>query len=98
MPIASEYVDKDKCYVENGVGHIVYNIEKEELLKKVKEFKEKVTNVITSAIPYEEDDLILAMELLTAVSNKNEYDERNCEIVNTTECQLGRRAGQKQRP
>ena len=59
MPIAYEYVDKDKCYVENGIGHIVYNIDKEELLKKVNEFKEKVTNVITSAIPYEEDDLII---------------------------------------
>ena len=75
LPIASAYVDIDKVHVENGVGHIVYKIEKEELLKKADEFKNKVTEVITSAIPYKEDDFILAMELLTAVANKDIYDE-----------------------
>lgn len=87
LPIASEYVQKDKCYVENGIGHISYKIEKEELFKKVEEFINKITSVITSAIPYEEDDFILAMELLTAVANKDRYDEEATAIENALKLQ-----------
>lgn len=87
LPIASEYVDNDKAYVENNVGYITYKITTEELLKKVNEFKDKVTDVITSAIPYKEDDFILAMELLTAVANKNIYDEEGTSIENTLKLQ-----------
>lgn len=87
LPIASEYVDKDKAYVENNVGHITYKIGEEELLEKVNKFKDKVTDVITSAIPYKEDDFILAMELLTAVANKNIYDEEGNSIENTLNLQ-----------
>lgn len=87
LPIASEFVDKDKAYVENNVGHITYNIEKEELHEKATQFKDKVSDVITSAIPYKEDDFILAMELLTAVANKNTYDEEGNSIENVLKLQ-----------
>ena len=74
LPIASEFIDHDKCYVENGTGYLSYKIGNAELLNAISEFKNKVTEVITSAIKYDEEDFILAAELLTAVAGKDEYD------------------------
>ena len=37
-------------------------------------FEEKVTNVIRTAVPYDEPDSIKAMELFTAVARKDSYD------------------------
>lgn len=82
LPIASCYIDRDKIFVQNGVGHIPYNVEKEDLKNKIKQFKEKVASVISSAVPYKEDNCIMAMELLKAVANKNKFDEAGLSLEN----------------
>jgi len=87
LPIASQYVDKDKIYVENGIGYISYKIDRDELLMNVNKFKEKVTNIISSSVPYKEDDFIIAMELLTAVANKDEFDENGLSLDNALKWQ-----------
>jgi len=86
-PIASQYVDKDKIRVENGIGYISYKIEKEELLNSIEKYKDKVTTIITSSIKYKEDDFIMAMELLTAVANKNKFDEDGLSLDNALKLQ-----------
>ncbi len=75
LPVAEAFIQKDEIFVENGRGHIVYTVEKEELMAKIQAFREKITHVISSAIPYQEEDFILAMELLTALARKNTVDE-----------------------
>ena len=86
LPVGSAYVDSDKCYVEGGIAYLTYTVSNEELLTKVEEFKAKVTEVITAAVPYKEDDLILAMELLTAVANKDDYDDEGIKLDNFMTC------------
>ena len=81
LPIANEFIDSDKCYVSDGVGHLSYKIGKDELLEEVSKFKAKVTEVITSAVPYEEEDFIIAAQLLTAVAHKDEYDFEAAESI-----------------
>ena len=81
-PIASQYVDKDKIYVENGIGYITYKVEKDELLNNITKYKEKITNLISSSVPYKEDDFIIAMELLTAVANKDKFDDEGLSLDN----------------
>ncbi|MBR4015688.1 MAG: transglutaminase domain-containing protein [Anaerotignum sp.] len=80
LPIAAQYVDKDKICVENGIGYIAYTIEKTELLSRIAAFREKVTHVITSAVPYREEPFVMAIELLTAVAHKNQYDEESLSL------------------
>lgn len=77
LPIADTLVEQDAVFAENGVGHIVYKVAQSELLDQVRLFREKVTSVITDAIPYAEDDFIKALELLTAVARKDALDEEN---------------------
>lgn len=87
FPVASQYVDKDKIYVENGIGHISYKIDRDELLINVSKFKEKVTDLISLSVPYKEDDFIIAMELLTAVANKDDFDENGLPLDNALKLQ-----------
>ena len=87
LPIASQYVDKDKIYVENGIGYISYKIDRDELLINVSRFKEKITNLISLSVPYKEDDFVVAMELLTAVANKDKFDEEGLSLDNALKWQ-----------
>lgn len=85
LPIAWQYVDRNNIKVENGEGYISYKIGKQELMKEITSYKDKVTNVIVSTIPYREDDFIMAAELLTAVSNKNNFDDKGLQLENSLE-------------
>ena len=75
LPIAEELIDKNKITVANGTAVITYKKSQEEVFKEIAEFKEKVTQVITSSIPYETSEVIKAIQLYTAVSQKDTYDE-----------------------
>ncbi len=75
LPIATYLIEEDDIYVENGRGHIAYRVEKEERMQLIQEFTERVSQLIESAVPYKEDDFIIALELLTAVARKNTVDE-----------------------
>ena len=57
------------------------------LLTNISRYKEKVSNVISSAVPYKEDDFIIAMELLTAVANKDKFDEEGLSLDNALKLQ-----------
>ena len=83
FPLASQFIDVERSYVENGVAHICYNVTLEELREKVSEFEDKVVGVIKSAISEQPDEeFILAMQLLTAVANKDHYDEEGQDLDN----------------
>lgn len=75
FPIALDLIDKDKIYFENNICHISYNYDSKQCKERIDNFINKVTNVITNSIKYEEDDYIKAMELYTYVANKNTVDE-----------------------
>ena len=74
FPLALELINKDKTYIDNGICHLIYNYDYDELDNKINEFKMKVTNFINDSIKYECPDYIKAMELYTNISNKNKYD------------------------
>lgn len=75
FPPAQELIDREKTAVTDGVCYLVYRCEKEEAADMLEGFKKKVTEVITSAVPYEEPDVVKAMELFTAVARKDTADE-----------------------
>lgn len=74
FPPAQELIDRNQTTVNDGVCHLIYRYDDAETDRILTAFKEKVTDVITSAVPYEEPDFIKAMELFTAVSEKDTYD------------------------
>ena len=74
FPLAQELIDKDKTFAENGECHLVYRYDDEAIDDIIRSFKSKVTDVISSAVTYKEPDFIKAMELFTAVANKDTYD------------------------
>lgn len=75
FPLAQELIDRNQTTVNDGVCHLAFRYDEEETDRIIAAFKEKVTDVITSAVPYEEPDFVKAMELFTAVSEKDRYDE-----------------------
>ena len=75
LPVASHCIDKDRIRVENGTGWIPYTMEHDELMRTVRSFEDRVTAVMTSAVPYREEDFLIAAELLTAVARKDSVDE-----------------------
>lgn len=75
FPLAQELIDKDGISVDDGVCHLAYRYDEKETDEIILTFKNKVADVISSAVPYEEPDHIKAMELFTAVANKDVYDE-----------------------
>lgn len=75
FPLAQELIDKDETTVENGICHLTYHYDEEKTEEIILSFRNKVSDVIRTAIPYEEPDSIKAMELFTAVTEKDTYDE-----------------------
>jgi len=75
FPLAAEVIDKENTRVEKGVCYLAYLPEESELPAILSQFQEKVTAVITAAVPYEAPDFIKAMELYTAVARKDSYDQ-----------------------
>ena len=75
FPPARELIDPERSYTENGTCYLSYRYDLSETKEKIRAFRDKVTDVITQAVPYEEPDYIKAMELYTAVSRKDTYDE-----------------------
>ena len=75
FPLAQELIDRNQTTVNDGVCHLAFRYDEEETDRIIAAFKEKVTDIITSAVPYEEPDFVKAMELFTAVSKKDRYDE-----------------------
>ena len=75
LPVASYCIEEDDVYVKDGVGHIAYRMDQKELKQTVESFKARVTEVIKSAVPYQEEDFIVALELLQAVAKKDIVDE-----------------------
>ena len=80
FPLAPAVIDRNKAEVSDGTGYITYNTDKDRLAEKIAAFKKKVSDVISSAVPYDEDDFIIAMELYTAVTRKDNYDEDNLDL------------------
>ena len=74
FPLAGELIDKDKSYVDNGVCHLVYRYDKTEMKIVIEQFIEKVSEIISNAVPYDEPDYVKAIELYTAVAKKDRYD------------------------
>ncbi len=85
LPIACQYVDKNHIKVANGEGLLVYKISKQELMNEIARYKDKISNLIVSSIPYREDDFVMAAELLTAVSNKDNFDDKGLQLENSLE-------------
>ena len=77
FPLAQELINSEESTYEDGICHLVYRYNEEKLDELILSFRDKVTNVISSAIPYDEPDSIKAMELFTAVANKDTYDDSN---------------------
>ena len=75
FPIAQELINKEKSSFNAGICHFVYRYSDEKLDELILAFEEKVTDVIRLAVPYDEPDYIKAMELFTAVANKDAYDD-----------------------
>ena len=75
FPLAQELIDKDKSSVKDGVCHLAYRYDDKKTDEIIRSFKNRVVSVISAAVPYEEPDFIKAMELFTAVANKDMYDE-----------------------
>ncbi len=82
LPIAPALIDSDKSYVQNGTAYPAYKYDHDEILRRAEEFKRTVTEIIQSACPYQEDDFIIAMRLLTAVANKDSFDEEGYSLEN----------------
>lgn len=74
FPIASELIDRENVSVENGVCHLPYRYDESQRKEMISDFQKKVSDVISSAIPYETSDEIKAIELYTAVCRKDTYD------------------------
>ena len=74
FPPAQELIDKEMTTVEEGICHLSYRYDEETMRGMLMAFEEKVTNVIRTAVPYDEPDSIKAMELFTAVARKDSYD------------------------
>ena len=77
FPLAQELINKEESTVNDGVCHLVYRYNDDKLDELILSFENKVTNVISSAVPYDEPDSIKAMELFTTVANKDTYDDSN---------------------
>lgn len=77
FPLAQELISKEETTVNEGVCHLVYRYDDEKLDELIFSFENKVTDLINSAVPYDEPDFIKAMELFTAVANKDTYDDAN---------------------
>lgn len=77
FPLAQELIDKDQTFAEDGVCYLVYRYEDEAIDAIISSFKNKVTDVISSAVQYNEPDFIKAIELFTAVAKKDTYDSSN---------------------
>lgn len=75
LPVASFCIDEDAARTENGIGCITYTMDDDLLRKTVTDFQDKVTSFIKEAVPYQEDDFITAIELLTALAHKDTADE-----------------------
>ena len=75
LPVVTPCVDRERIRVENGRGWIPYTMERDELLRTVRSFEERVTAFMTAAVPCREEDFLIAAELLTAVARKDSYDE-----------------------
>ena len=75
LPIADALLERDRCRVEGGTAHLTYRVSREEVRELATRFREKVTAVITAAVPYREPDWVQAAELLTAVARKDTYDD-----------------------
>ena len=74
FPLAGAVVDRDRSTVAQGVCTLAYLYDEPELKEKISSFREKVTEVISAAVPYDEPDPVKAMELYTAVARKDTYD------------------------
>lgn len=74
-PVAYVFLKQDRCYFKNGTAHLSYTISGEELSEKYREFVAKVEDVMHHAIQYQEEDYIMAMELLSYLAEKNTVDE-----------------------
>lgn len=83
LPVAAHCINEDRIYVENGIGHISYEMDHKELAQVVRSFKERVNSVITSAVPYRDEDFIIAAELLTAVAHKDSVDQSGFDLDNS---------------
>ncbi|MBQ1467661.1 MAG: transglutaminase domain-containing protein [Solobacterium sp.] len=75
FPPAQELIDPERTYTSEGTCHLVYRYDEEETKEKIRAFQEKVTEVIRTAVPYDEPDYVKAMELYTAVAGKDRYDD-----------------------
>ena len=75
FPLAQELIDKEKTTLSNGVCHLAYRYEEEELAGHIEAFQRKVSDTISAAIPYEAPGFVQAMALFTAVARKDTYDE-----------------------
>lgn len=75
FPLAGELVDRERTSVQNGLCSLVYRYDETGSKEKIASFREKVSDVIGNAVVYEEPDFIKAMELFTAVTRKDTYDD-----------------------
>ncbi|MBQ1326184.1 MAG: hypothetical protein IIY52_09255 [Solobacterium sp.] len=83
LPVADYCIDKDSIRVENGTGFIPYTMDHNQQTELVQQFRSRVYEVITAAVPYQEEDFIIAAELLTAVANKDDIDEDGMLLENS---------------
>ena len=75
FPLAPELISKEETTVRDGICHLVYRYNDGELDERILSFENKVTAFMNAAVPYDEPDPIKAMELFTAVANKDTYDD-----------------------
>ena len=61
--------------------YISYKIDRDELLMNVNKFREKVTNIISSSVPYKEDDFIQIGTYKIIAKEKWEIDKKHIEFA-----------------
>ena len=74
FPPAYALVDRNSSDVQNGICYLQYRKDPAQVREEIQQFREKVTRVITEAVPYDVPAEIRAMELLTYVAHKDTYD------------------------
>lgn len=80
LPVASYCIDEDAAWTADGIGHITYTMDDAKLIQTVNAFKDKVSSFIEGSVPYQEDDFIIAIELLTALAHKDRVDEDGLDL------------------
>jgi hypothetical protein len=86
LPVADALIDRSSTHVSDGMCWIKYKVSNKDAESIISDFKEKVTETIRKAVPYDEPAPIKAMELLTAVAKKDRYDKEHTlsDMLNTS--------------